>query len=49
MMAPTAENALFTVMAGLVPAIHANNTWMRGTSPGMTVGVVAALIGSWRE
>jgi hypothetical protein len=33
-------NAVFVVMAGLVPAIHvftaASETWMPGTSPGMT-------------
>ena len=27
---------LFTVMAGLDPAIHVSKAWMPGTRPGMT-------------
>jgi hypothetical protein len=37
---------LLAVMAGLVPAIHvlpgARKAWMRGTSPRMTVQIIAA-------
>ena len=32
-----AKNASEHVMAGLDPAIHENNPWIPGSSPGMTV------------
>ena len=39
------QSSIYSVMAGLVPAIHvfavARKTWMPGTSPGMTVRVAA--------
>ena len=41
------DGSVYSVMAGLVPAIHVfgaarRKTWMPGTSPGMTVERVAA-------
>ena len=49
MMFPIANNPHFVVMAGLDPAIYEEKTWMPGTRPGKTVGMVAALIGGAGE